>query len=39
MHVLREVLVRAQTDGTAVAHFNVCDLALLKAVFDAARGT
>jgi fructose-bisphosphate aldolase class II len=37
MHLLREVLVRAQTDGTAVAHFNVCDLVLLKAVFNAAR--
>ena len=37
MHVLREVLVQAQTDGTAVAHFNVCDLVLLKAVFNAAR--
>jgi hypothetical protein len=28
MYVLREVLERAQTDGTAVAHFNVCDLVL-----------
>jgi fructose-bisphosphate aldolase class II len=37
MHVLREVLEQAQTDGKAVAHFNVCDLVLLKAVFNAAR--
>jgi fructose/tagatose bisphosphate aldolase len=37
VNVLREVLERAQTDGKAVAHFNVCDLVLLKAVFSAAR--
>jgi fructose-bisphosphate aldolase class II len=37
MHALREVLARAQATGTAVGHFNVVDLVLLKAVFAAAR--
>jgi ketose-bisphosphate aldolase len=37
MHILREVLERAQNDGKAVAHFNVSDLVLLRAVFSAAR--
>jgi fructose-bisphosphate aldolase class II len=37
MYALREVLARAQAAGTAVGHFNVADLVLLKAVFAAAR--
>jgi fructose-bisphosphate aldolase class II len=36
MHVLRDVLAQAQAAGTAVGHFNVADLVLLKAVFAAA---
>jgi fructose-bisphosphate aldolase, class II len=34
---LRQVLERAQSASTAVGHFNVADLVLLKAVFGAAR--
>jgi fructose-bisphosphate aldolase class II len=34
--VLRNILEQAQTDGVAIGHFNVADLALLKAVFAAA---
>jgi ketose-bisphosphate aldolase len=34
---LRNVLEKVQTDGVAIAHFNVADLVLLKAVFAAAR--
>jgi ketose-bisphosphate aldolase len=34
---LREALERAQSTSTAVGHFNVADLVLLKAVFGAAR--
>src|SRR5215467_8105807 len=37
MHALREFLAQAQAAGTAVGHFNVADLVLLKAVFAAAR--
>jgi fructose-bisphosphate aldolase class II len=37
MTTLREALERAQTTSTAVGHFNVTDLVLLKAVFGAAR--
>ena len=37
MRVLLEVLEQAQTNGVAVAHFNVSDLVLLKSVFAAAR--
>jgi fructose/tagatose bisphosphate aldolase len=37
MITLRQVLERAQTISTAVGHFNVADLVLLKAVFGAAR--
>lgn len=37
MNKLRQVLQQAQTDGVAVAHFNVSDLVLLKAVVAAAR--
>ena len=37
MHALREVLVQAEETGTAIGHFNVADLVLLKAVFAAAR--
>jgi fructose-bisphosphate aldolase, class II len=37
MTSLRQVLERAQSGSTAVGHFNVADLVLLKAVFGAAR--
>jgi fructose-bisphosphate aldolase, class II len=37
MHVLRDVLDRAQTNGAAVGHFNVSDFVLLKAVFSSAQ--
>ena len=37
MHALRESLQQAQEKGTAIGHFNVADLVLLKAVFEAAR--
>jgi fructose-bisphosphate aldolase class II len=37
MHVLRDVLERAQTNGAAVGHFNVSDFVLLKAVFSSAQ--
>jgi len=37
MQKLREVLGQTQQNATAVGHFNVADLVLLKAVFGAAR--
>ena len=37
MHALRDVLEQAQKNGVAVGHFNVADLVMLKAVFDAAQ--
>jgi fructose-bisphosphate aldolase class II len=37
MHALRKILVQAEETGTAIGHFNVADLVLLKAVFAAAR--
>lgn len=37
MHALRESLQQAQEKGTAIGHFNVADLVLLKAAFEAAR--
>ena len=37
MYILRDVLEQAQNDGKAVAHFNVSDLVLLRAVFSAAQ--
>jgi fructose-bisphosphate aldolase class II len=37
MYALREVLAQAQAAGTAIGHFNVADLVLLKAVFASAR--
>jgi fructose-bisphosphate aldolase, class II len=37
MHTLREVLVQAQERGAAIGHFNVADLAILKAVFASAQ--
>lgn len=36
MSALRDVLARLQEEGAALGHFNVADLALLKAVFGAA---
>ena len=37
MRTLRETLTQAQESGIALGHFNVADLVLLKAVFEAAR--
>jgi ketose-bisphosphate aldolase len=37
MYSLREVLAQAQAAGTAIGHFNVADLVLLKAVIASAR--
>ena len=37
MHSLRDILKKSQEAGVAIGHFNVSDLALLKAVFTAAR--
>ena len=37
MKTLREVLSEAQQNGVAVGHFNISDLAGLKAVFESAR--
>jgi len=37
MYILRDVLEQAHNDGKAVAHFNVSDLVLLRAVFSAAQ--
>jgi fructose-bisphosphate aldolase class II len=37
MYALRDILSRAQAAGTAIGHFNVADLVLLKAVFASAR--
>ncbi len=37
METLREVLTKADRDGVAVGHFNVSDLAALKAIVAAAR--
>jgi fructose-bisphosphate aldolase, class II len=37
MRVLRDVLEQAQKKGVAIGHFNVADLVLLKAAFEAAR--
>jgi fructose-bisphosphate aldolase, class II len=39
MQKLGDALRRAQAQGLAIGHFNVSDLALLKAVFTAARET
>jgi fructose-bisphosphate aldolase class II len=36
MSALRDVLTRLQAEGAALGHFNVADLALVKAVFAAA---
>jgi fructose-bisphosphate aldolase class II len=37
MHALRDILGQAQAAGTAIGHFNVADLVLVKAVFASAR--
>jgi hypothetical protein len=37
MYALRETLAKAQAAGTAIGHFNVADLVMLKAVFASAR--
>ena len=37
MQALRDVLQQAQQRGVAVGHFNISDLVLLKAVFEAAQ--
>jgi fructose-bisphosphate aldolase class II len=36
MYALRKILAQAQETGTAIGHFNVADLVLLKAVFASA---
>jgi fructose-bisphosphate aldolase, class II len=36
-HSLRKVLEQAEANGTAIGHFNVSDLVILKAVFRAAQ--
>ena len=38
MKTLREVLGEAQQSEVAIGHFNISDLAGLKAVFESARG-
>jgi len=37
VYALREILAQAQAAGSAIGHFNVADLVLLKAVFASAR--
>ena len=37
MHSLKDHLQEAQENKKAIGHFNISDLALLKAVFAAAR--
>jgi fructose-bisphosphate aldolase class II len=37
MKTLPEILHQAESDGVAIGHFNVADLTLIKAVFNAAR--
>ena len=37
MHVLPDVLQETQENGSAIGHFNIADLVLLKAVFAAAQ--
>src|SRR5215467_13666016 len=37
MQTLRDVLKQAEENHVAIGHFNVADLVLLKAVFDAAK--
>jgi fructose-bisphosphate aldolase class II len=37
MKKLPEILQQAESDGVAIGHFNVADLTLIKAVFNAAR--
>jgi fructose-bisphosphate aldolase class II len=37
MQVLRDVLEQAHKNGVAIGHFNIADLAVLKAVFASAR--
>jgi fructose-bisphosphate aldolase class II len=37
MKTLQDVLKQAEKDGVAIGHFNVSDLVLLKAVFEAAK--
>jgi fructose-bisphosphate aldolase class II len=39
MSAVRDVLIRLQAEGAALGHFNVSDLALVKAVFAAAAET
>jgi fructose-bisphosphate aldolase class II len=37
MHGLRHVLEQTEKNGVAIGHFNVSDLVLLKAIFEAAQ--
>jgi fructose-bisphosphate aldolase class II len=38
METLRKIMQQAETSKVAIGHFNVSDLVLLKAVFEASRG-
>lgn len=37
MQTLRKILEQAEANGVAIGHFNISDLVILKAVFEAAR--
>ncbi|MFY9529702.1 MAG: class II fructose-bisphosphate aldolase [Candidatus Acidiferrales bacterium] len=37
METLRKILEQAETNGVAIGHFNISDLVMLKAIFEAAR--
>jgi fructose/tagatose bisphosphate aldolase len=37
MKTLQQTLQQAESDAVAIGHFNICDLAGLKAAFDSAR--
>src|ERR1700712_5179853 len=37
METFREILQKAESHGVAIGHFNVADLTLIKAVFNAAQ--
>jgi fructose-bisphosphate aldolase, class II len=37
MHSLKDFLLKSQTNGVAIGHFNISDLAVLRAAFAAAR--
>src|SRR5262249_20310630 len=37
METVRKILEQAETNGVAIGHFNISDMVMLKAVFEAAR--